>query len=259
MLYVVKVDEHGASQSPRRLVGGNGVSISQPRWSLDGKTVLYLSDETGYVRPFLLMCLTAQYQLYSIDTSDDGAKPRLVLPSARESDFGGPDWSLGQSSFQPIDEDTVIVSVGKGELAVVSVSRQSVHRTFVTPYRSIGAIRVVSPKQVAFVGTGASTPAALLTFDPTSDPASVEYTVVAKTTAASIDDGYISASSEYSFPAGPDPGSSTPTTAYAKLLKPRNKDFVGPKDELPPCLIRVHGGPTSAARSGLSWGASMRP
>ena len=130
----------------------------------------------------------------------------------------------------------MIVSVGKGELVVASISRQSIRRTFATPFRSIGAIRTVSPSQVAFVGTGASTPAALITFDPTSDPASVQFHVAAKTTSASIDDGYVSASSEYAFAAGPDPGSSTPTTAYAKLLKPRNQDFVAPNGELPPCL-----------------------
>ena len=51
-LEVADADEHGAvvPKSARKVVGGNGVSISQPRWSLDGKTILYLSDETGYVR-----------------------------------------------------------------------------------------------------------------------------------------------------------------------------------------------------------------
>ena len=51
-LEVSEASEQGAakSNSARKLVGGDGVSISQPRWSLDGKTILYLSDETGYVR-----------------------------------------------------------------------------------------------------------------------------------------------------------------------------------------------------------------
>jgi dipeptidyl aminopeptidase/acylaminoacyl peptidase len=40
--------------------------------------------------------------------------------------------------------------------------------------------------------------------------------------------------------------------AYGFFYPPTNREFVGPEDELPPLLVRSHGGPTSAASTALN-------
>jgi dipeptidyl aminopeptidase/acylaminoacyl peptidase len=60
----------------------------------------------------------------------------------------------------------------------------------------------------------------------------------------SLDEGYISQGQHIAFP-------SNGRTAYGFFYPPKNKDFQGPKDALPPLIVMVHGGPTSQARGAL--------
>jgi dipeptidyl aminopeptidase/acylaminoacyl peptidase len=56
-----------------------------------------------------------------------------------------------------------------------------------------------------------------------------------------VDRAYISIPEPIDFP------STGGRTAHALLYRPHNPDYVGPDEELPPLLVHVHGGPTSAA------------
>jgi dipeptidyl aminopeptidase/acylaminoacyl peptidase len=61
-----------------------------------------------------------------------------------------------------------------------------------------------------------------------------------------IDPGYLSIPQAIEFPTSRD------LKAYALFYSPSNRDFSGPRGELPPLIVISHGGPTSAARTTLS-------
>jgi len=69
--------------------------------------------------------------------------------------------------------------------------------------------------------------------------------VIRRSSDASIDAGYLSPASRIEFP------TARGLTAHALYYAPRNRDYSAPDGELPPLLVRCHGGPTSAAPSTL--------
>ena len=103
-LWVAPIDG-AANLGPARLVAGSGSeSISQPRWSPDGR-LHYISDRTGW------------WNLYA----DDGGAGRALAPRAAE--FAEPDWTLGQSSFVFLADGTIVVtwhSDGRDHLGYLS-------------------------------------------------------------------------------------------------------------------------------------------
>jgi dipeptidyl aminopeptidase/acylaminoacyl peptidase len=63
-----------------------------------------------------------------------------------------------------------------------------------------------------------------------------------------LDQGYLSIPESIEFPTEQN------LTAYGFFYPPKNRDFIGPKNEQPPLIVVSHGGPTAAADSGLSLG-----
>src|SRR5213078_5368941 len=78
-----------------------------------------------------------------------------------------------------------------------------------------------------------------------------EDTVVQRSTEFELDERYISTAVPISFE-GAD-GLESHGFYYA----PKNPEFAGPSDELPPLLVHVHGGPTAHVQTALDLGIQL--
>src|SRR5207249_11952228 len=75
--------------------------------------------------------------------------------------------------------------------------------------------------------------------------------VIRRSSDVSVDSAYISIPEAISFPTGRD------ETGRALYYAPRNPDWTGLGGELPPLVVRTHGGPTAAVGSGLNLGIQL--
>jgi len=81
------------------------------------------------------------------------------------------------------------------------------------------------------------------------DLAAGKYEILKESSAASVQEKYISFSEPIEFP------TTDGLTAFANYYPPKNDDFIAPEGELPPLLVACHGGPTSASYSQLNFGS----
>ncbi|KAL8281235.1 hypothetical protein RQP46_006269 [Phenoliferia psychrophenolica] len=220
--------------SQRHLAGVKaGVeSVSQPRWAtIDGKeTLVFLSDKTGF------------YELYH--WSEGKQVELLTKPSG--NDVGGPDWVFGQSTHASLSPSHWISTGPSGTLSLLSLSTLT-STLLPTPYASISSLTVLSPTSILVVASPSVAPQVLsiLTLDLESNTVSEE--IVKSSSGASVDKDFISKGENFAFK------DKEGGEAYGVWYGPTNKRCVGVEGEKPPVVFSCHGGPTSAAKPGLSW------
>ncbi|KAI5476907.1 hypothetical protein MNV49_007079 [Pseudohyphozyma bogoriensis] len=230
-----EVDVKNPVKVARKVAGEKGgkESCSQPRWSeQEGEEELvFLSDRTGF------------YELY---TWSDGKGVEAFLPEPTGADAGSPDWTFGASTHAPLFSSHWISRAKSGSLRITSLSTRTC-TTLKTPYVSISTLRVISPTKVAVIASSKKKPdlLAILTL-PEGYEGEVMEEVVKVSSAAKVDEDYISVGKEIKYPV-------EGGEAYGIWYEPTSKKFVGEKDELPPLVVHCHGGPTSAASAGLAW------
>jgi dipeptidyl aminopeptidase/acylaminoacyl peptidase len=221
-LWVADLVDGVVAGEPRRVAGGPGVSVSQPRWSPDGR-LHHLSDRTGW------------WNLY-----DDAGTPLAPL----DTEFGGPDWIFGQSTYTFLPDGRIVAewsTPGGGRLGLVE---DGTVRPLDLAYGSFVSLRAAGATSVvAIVGS------------PIADPAVVRIDVEAGTTEVmrrsretSVDAEWLSVPEPIEYP------TAGGLTAHALWYHPTNPEAVGPDGDLPPLVVMSHGGPTSAASSVLAYG-----
>jgi dipeptidyl aminopeptidase/acylaminoacyl peptidase len=112
-----------------------------------------------------------------------------------------------------------------------------------TPYTEFGwgtAIRVAGKSLVAIAGSPTE-PMAVVRLD--LDTGTPE--VLRRSTSLTVDEGYLSVPQPIEFP------TEHGRTAHGLYYPPWNRDFEAPAGDLPPLLVRCHGGPTGAATAEL--------
>lgn len=242
----VKVD------SAQKIAGeGKGQeSVSQPRWAFEDDRLVFLSDRTGF------------NELYSWS---EGRAVELLLEQPTGADVGrkcssmhpvnislltlsplhtAPEWVFGLSTHAPLSKDKWICLAKGGNLRVIDLATRS-STILETPYAALSSFRVISPTQIAAMASPDATPDLLALLD--IEESSVTPTTVKLSSSASVDAGYISVGEQISYP------SKDGATAYARYYPPTNKEYKGEDGELPPLVVKCHGGPTSAAGKGLYW------
>ena len=78
------------------------------------------------------------------------------------------------------------------------------------------------------------------------DPATGGMEVLKRSTDLAIDEGYLSIAQPIEFP------TENGLTAHGYFYPPRNRDYAAPDGELPPLIVLIHGGPTSATTADFS-------
>jgi len=230
-LWVADFDANGELENARRIVGENRESIQQPRWTPEGELV-FVSDRSGW------------WNLYR--WREDRVEPLLE----REAEIGRPMWVLGASSYDFIDDTTLVCAVHQADGAhFVRVSMET-GRT--QPIEALvadaGSICAV-PQQDAFVCRVRSVDRPD-TFERVN-AASGARKVLRSAGRLPVSRNWFSIPEPISFPT---PTADGPDRAYGWYYPPANPNASVPDGERPPLLVRCHGGPTSAASPSLELG-----
>ncbi|KAK9844215.1 hypothetical protein WJX81_008232 [Elliptochloris bilobata] len=241
-LWVADVAADGSLTGQRRVAGGGEESVIVPAWAPDG-ALLFVSDRSGW------------WNLYR-----DAAQGGAVALCAREAEFGGPAWTFDGRPFQLLPDGRMLVTYSDPKeagmrLAVLDPSDGSL-ADLDTPYTAFGPLSVV-PRPggcvaVALVGGQPTAPseAALLEVpleELATAPASA-WRVLRKSSSVEVPGGYLSRPQPIEYP------TTNNATSHMYYYPPANQDYELPPGEQPPLLVKIHGGPTSAAGSSFSLG-----
>jgi dipeptidyl aminopeptidase/acylaminoacyl peptidase len=225
-LWVARIAPDGSLAAPERVAGGAEESVLQPLWSPDGD-LYFVSDRSGW------------WNLHR----RRGGRVEPVL--AKDSEFAGPHWVFGLASYGFESRDALLCAYserGMARLGRLDTRRLELEEIG-TPYTSIATLKVGS----GFCVLGAGTPSA-----PSEiarlDLSSRRLDVLRKSSDLAVDSRYLSQPEPISFP------TTGGRTAYAFHYPPANGDFEPPPGERPPLLVKVHGGPTSSARTVFNLG-----
>jgi dipeptidyl aminopeptidase/acylaminoacyl peptidase len=200
-------------------------SVFQPEWSPDGRAILFVSDRSNW------------WNLYRFDLASRTSEP--LAPMAAE--FGGPLWRLGASSYACAGPDRIVCSYstgGLGQLAVLHLKDKALFTefSFVQADGDCAVFRAGAPNH----------PASIVMLDLTSGA----HRVLKKETDL-LDQSELALANYLSTVKSVEFATTNGSSAYGLFYPPHNPDYVGPEDELPPLLVKCHGGPTASASSVL--------
>jgi len=225
-LWVAQVKADGSLGSKQQVAGGVDESIFEPSWSPDG-ILHFVSDRSGW------------WNLYRQVAS--GVEPLCQMAA----EFGLPQWVFGMSTYAFASADRIICTYtqqGRWYLANLDLTTQHL-QLIDTPYTDITSLRANAESAVFCAGS------------PTKSTSIVQLDLITglllvlrRSSELAIDSGYLSTPQAIEFPT--DHG----LTAHAFFYPPQNRDYTAPAHELPPLLVKSHGGPTAAAASRLNLG-----
>jgi len=208
----------GSLHEERVVAGGPEEAIVQPEWSPDG-VLHFSSDRTGW------------WNLYRGDY-----EPITAL----EAEIGGPLWVFDESFYAFLDDGRIVATVfseGTDRLAVIADGQ--------VVYVELDFTRILDlttdGRRTFFAAASPTREACVVAVDP--DSGAVE--LLAGSAEPALDPAYVSIARalDYETTGG--------KTAHALFYAPRNPDHTAPAGELPPLMVRVHGGPTAHVTSRL--------
>ncbi|HEX9295301.1 MAG TPA: prolyl oligopeptidase family serine peptidase, partial [Polyangiaceae bacterium] len=220
-LWVGSIDGEGRVTDAEHVAGGKGESIFQPEWAPDG-TLYFVSDRSDF---------------WNLHRLRDG----VVEPVHRRSaEFGVPQWAFGMSTYAFVAKDQIIcifTENGMWHLAKLDTTSGAI-APIVCPYTWFSGVRAAGGRAVFLAGSPVE-PSAVVELDI----ASGDFEVVRRSTDLRLDEGYLSVPQAVEF------ATEGGLTAHGFFYRPQNRDFCAPRGELPPLIVKSHGGPTGATSS----------
>jgi dipeptidyl aminopeptidase/acylaminoacyl peptidase len=224
-LWVGKFDEDGSIVQSQSIAGSTHESIFQPEWSPDG-ILHFVSDRTGW------------WNLYR--WQDGGT----VALHEMEAEFGVPQWVLGYSTYAFVSSHAIVCSFikyGTTYLGYLDITTGKLD--FVgSAYSRIEWVRASAEYGYAiFVCSSPTEPAAVVKLDLNTRSLQILH----QSSEIRIEADYLSIAEPIEFP------TEHGLTAYAFFYPPKNRDYIALPGELPPLLVKSHGGPTGMTYSEL--------
>jgi dipeptidyl aminopeptidase/acylaminoacyl peptidase len=212
------------------VAGGPGESVTEPCWAPDG-SLWFLSDRTNF------------WSLYRWD----GA---AIVPVVEVgADIGEPAWSLGGSRYAVLPSGAVVFArwcAGYDGIAVRTADGRLVEPDL--PFSAVQALRPAGPGAVVLIAASPRREAGVYRLAVPSG----HVETLRPPRQLDLDPGYLSAPEAVEFPSVDATGAAR--SAYALLYPPANPACRGPVGELPPLLVKSHGGPTGKAVPALDLG-----
>jgi dipeptidyl aminopeptidase/acylaminoacyl peptidase len=224
-LWIATINADGTLGETKCIAGRIEESICEPRWSPDGR--LYFSSDRG-----------GWWNLYRYNW--DGTIESLW---EMEAEFAYPHWVFGLSNYKFTSASRIICTYtqnGSWFLASLDTNSKQL-QPIDTPYNSISSLQVKGDR-ICFIGSSPTQHAAAVSLNLETE----ETEILKQASEMAIDPGYLSIPQAIAFP------TENHLTAYAWYYPPQNQDFIAPEGELPPLLVKSHGGPTAAASASLS-------
>jgi len=223
-LWVAEMADDGGLRAQRKVAGGAEESIFQPAWS-PGGVLYFTSDRSSW------------WNLYR--WRNDGVEP--VVEVAAE--LGVTQWVFGSSTYAFASEDRIVCQVrskGVAGLAVVDTKAGKLEGLEL-PFTAYGATVQARAGRAITIAASPAEAAAVVAVD--LETGVVE--VLRRSAAQAADGSYYSIPEAIEFPTEGN------RTAHAFYYPPLNPDHTAPPGELPPLIVYVHGGPTSAVSNAL--------
>ena len=223
-LWQAQVEADGSLSGTTLIAGGKNESIFQPQWSPDGQ-LYFISDRSGW------------WNLYRLAAGQ--ATPVTELTA----ELGVPQWAFGMSCYAFASPQQIVCAYyvrGMARLAVVDTKTLEMQQVDL-PYTDLGFVRAAFGQTVFRAGSPAKAPAIVRL-----DLKSREVEILRLSNNLNFDPGYLSSPEAIEFP------TTDGLTAHGFYYPPQNRDYRAPENELPPLLVKSHGGPTSAAATALS-------
>ena len=250
------------------VAGGDAeAAVMQPRWSLADGSLHFLSDVSGF------------WNLYKVDAAvlrqhSSGDAAALAL-CPRQAECGAPMWLLGASNHALLPDGRALVTfrdagAASATLAVLPLGGGE-PAPVACPFAECSGLAAAALPgggiRIALLGARPDAPTVLASMDvPPGGDVGGAWTMHRAASSASIDAGYVSVPRVVAFPAAllrrggdddadADAGvaeTSATELSYCNYSAPRNADFAAPPGELPPLLVKCHGGPTSAASAAFN-------
>lgn len=199
--------------APTVVAGGRDESVSQPRWAPDG-ALWWVSDLSGW------------WNLYR-----DG--DRIVAEAA---EFTGPDWVFGQRTYAFLPDGRLVAAWSHSGLARLGIVEDGVVWPVDLPFSAFGSVCAFGDAVACIAGAPDREPEVVVIH-----PEQGRFDTIARSRDLEVDREDISLPEPIEFP------TAGGTTAHALYYAPKNSEFSGPSGERPPLLVKIHGGPTSAA------------
>jgi len=223
-LWVADVTEEGSLMNSRKVAGGDEESIFQPQWSPDG-TLYFISDRTS-----------GWWNLYR------WRNEKIEHVIDKQAEFGLPLWVFGMSTYDFESDNKLICTYfqnGSWYLGMLEIS-SGAFQTFDLPFTHIEQVGAASG-QAIFIAGSPILPKSVVRLDLKSG----SFEILRKSTDLTVESTYFSRPETLEFP------TENGLTAHAYFYPPQNRDFEGPEDELPPLIVKSHGGPTGSTSTDL--------
>nr|WP_250400328.1 prolyl oligopeptidase family serine peptidase [Streptomyces cellostaticus] len=211
-LLVGEVGDDGTLHTVRTVAGGPEESVAQVEWAADG-ALLYVGDRDGW------------WNLYR-----DGTP---LCP--REEEFAGPLWKLGLNWFAPLDNGLIAVVHGRGAAVLGILDPESGEVVDAAgPWTEFGSTLAAHGERVVAVGAGPRTGPEVVELDTRTGRARP----IGARHRDAVDPAYYPEPETRVFTG---PGG---REVHAHIHPPHHPGRTAPDGELPPYVIRAHGGPT---------------
>ena len=205
----------GDGSRARVIAGGAEESAIYPAWAPDG-ALLFCSDRTGF------------WNLYRWD-----GEQALALHEDPYDCCGAP-WIFGGAPYTVLDSHRVAVALWIDGVAQVGIVADGVFAPLLLSFAEI-ELGGSGPRSVARVGYP-DAPGELVIIDWDS----MDFATLRRSSETTLE--YVSRAEQLTWD-GPD------GPVHAWWYPPTNPGFAAPTDELPPILVRSHGGPTAYSPS----------
>ena len=223
-LWLAQLNEDGLVEKPELIAGGVEESICEPKWGEDG-TLYFASDRTNW------------WNLYRRKPNGE-----IEILHQKSAEFAYPHWVFGLSTYTIVGDKLICAYSEDGCWHLGSIDLKTKQfEEIKTRYTNISDLQG-GDDFVVFVGGAPTETTAVIKLDLKTDRESI----LRRTGELEIDPEYLSQPEAIAFPTNDN------LTAYAWYYPPQNKDFRAPSGELPPLVVKSHGGPTAAASVDLN-------
>ncbi|MFK4693458.1 S9 family peptidase [Streptomyces pristinaespiralis] len=225
VVMVGDVTEHGPFENVRQVAGESDESVAQVEWAPDG-SLLFSADGGGW------------WELQRIRPGALDAEQRTPLCPGRGEEFGGPLWKIGSQWFLPLPGGLIAVIHGKGATALGILDPETGELVDAPgPWSEWAPTLAVHGDRVYGVAASPRSAYEIVELDTRTGRARV----VGSPHDDPVDPAYY-----------PEPQIRTFTgpghrEIHAHIYPPHSPDRVAPDEELPPFVVRAHGGPTGRA------------
>jgi len=217
------------------VVGEPNEACQGASWQADG-TLVFISDRTGW------------WSLYRWSSQDETVTPLVAIAA----DIGEPPWVLGRSRYAVLPDGRIVFARWRDGFDGLAIRLlDGTVSDLDLGFSSVSCVRAATGSELLVIaGTPSAEPSITLIALGDANQVGSRVTLCPARDLADlgVDAAYVSTPEPVAFP------STGGRTAYGLFYTPTNPTCVAPDGDLPPLLVFIHGGPTSAADPVLDLG-----